>query len=65
MCFGPGWEFWMAREWRKNDGLLPMVGILQIDSTESQCVVWQRKMYYLETGKGNMSRVNPGLWSWG
>ena len=59
---GPWWEFWTAREWRKKDRLLPMVGILYIDSAESQCVVWQRKMYYIETGEGNMSRTSPGLW---
>ena len=48
-------------EWKKKDGLLPMVGILWIVSAESQCVVGQRKMSCAVTGNSNMSRVSPGL----
>ena len=33
----------MASERRKKDGLLPIVGIMYVDSAESQGVVGQRK----------------------
>ena len=61
MGLRPGWEFWTVREWRKKDRLLPMVGILYIDSAESQCVVGQREMSCAATGNENMSRVSHGL----
>ena len=64
MGLRPGWKFWTVTKWRKKDGLLPMVGILWIDSAESQCVVGQRKMSCAATGNRNMSRVSPGLWYW-
>ena len=44
MGLRPWSEFWTVREWRKKDGLLPMVGILWLDSAESQGMVGQRKM---------------------
>ena len=47
----------MSREWRKRDGLLPVVGIMYIDSAKSQDVLGQRKKTsYAATGKEIMSR---------
>ena len=55
----------MFREWRKRDELLPVVGIMYIDSAKSQGVLGQRKkMSYAATRKENMSRVSFRLWLW-
>ena len=61
MSLGPGW---MAREQRKKDGLLLMVGIMQIDSAESHGVMRQGKMSFAAAGKSNVSSVKPGLWKY-